>query len=138
MLGIFCIGAIIGLIAGSILGKKNGYEKGYKACLEYEAEERTNLDKIEMATTKKDDTEVDVYEQKPVEWSEEEKKFIKHCAELLDRQGEPMCALRLESLRPQPHWKPSKEQMKALEDVKMRMSLDGHLLETLINDLKSL
>ena len=39
--------------------------------------------------------------QKPAEWSEEEKKFIKHCAELLDGQGEPMCALRLESLCPQ-------------------------------------
>ena len=47
MLGIFCIGAMIGLIAGFILGKENGYEKGYKignangknARLEYEDEE---------------------------------------------------------------------------------------------------
>lgn len=46
----------------------------------------------------------------------------------------------LRSLKP--HWKPSEEQMKALEDAKMRMSLEGYglcpLLQTLINDLKSL
>ena len=39
-------------------------------------------------------------------------------------------------------WKPSEEQIGALEDAKMRMSLIGYglcpLLQTLINDLKSL
>ncbi len=55
---------------------------------------------------------VEGWRKKPIEWSEEEKKFIKHCADLLDAQGEPMCALRLKSLRPS--WKPSEEQMEAL------------------------
>ena len=84
-------------------------------------------------------------ETKLAEWSEEDEKFIKHCAELLDKQGEPMCALRLESLRPKPHWKPSEEQMDAFriylyhpqyignsEDIKIK------LVESLYNDLKKL
>ena len=81
-------------------------------------------------------------ECKPAEWSEEEKEFIKHCAELLDKQGEPMCALRLESLQPQPHWKPSEEQMDVLKDAKMRLALGGYglcpELQSLINDLNKL
>ena len=75
------------------------------------------------------------------EWSEEEKKFIKHCAELLDEQGEPMCALRLESLRPQPHWKPSEEQMKWLKDIikTVPMTCRQQLsLESLYNDLNGM
>lgn len=50
-------------------------------------------------------------EQKPAEWSEEDKKFIKHCAELLDGLGEPMCAIRLESLLARSLWKPSEMQL---------------------------
>lgn len=75
------------------------------------------------------------------EWSEEEKKFIKHCAELLDEQGEPMCALRLESLCPQPHWKPSEEQMKWLKDIikTVPMTCRQQLsLESLYNDLNGM
>lgn len=41
-----------------------------------------------------------------------------------------------------PSWKPSEEQIRALEDVKMRMSLEGYglcpLLQSLIDDLESL
>ena len=48
----------------------------------------------------------------------------------------------LKSLKERCTWKPSDEQMRALEDAKMRMSLDGYglcpLLQTLINDLKKL
>ena len=91
------------------------------------------------------------------EWSEEEKKFIKHCAELLDEQGEPMCALRLESIRPQYHgdvtmteaykmgleagkassWKPSEEQMKALQNAVALTACDKELAR-LYNQLKKL
>lgn len=48
----------------------------------------------------------------------------------------------LKALKERCAWKPSDEQMRALEDVKMRMSLDGYglcpILQTLINDLKNL
>lgn len=48
----------------------------------------------------------------------------------------------LKSLKERYTWKPSDEQMRVLEDVKMRMSLDGYglcpILQTLINDLKNL
>ena len=37
------------------------------------------------------------------EWNEEDKNFINHCADLLDGCGQPMCAIRLKELCPQPH-----------------------------------
>lgn len=50
---------------------------------------------------------------------------------------------RLKSLRPQPHWKPSEEQMKAIENViKCELSAGLHtranILQTLQNELKKL
>ena len=96
-------------------------------------------------------------EQKPAEWSEEDEAAfgdLMWCIEQARKSAkdendmgniwfaENWVKNRLKTLRPQPHWKPSEEQMKALEDAKMRMSLDGYglcpLLQTLINDLKKL
>lgn len=62
----------------------------------------------------------------PAEWSEEELKLIDEAVEYIKRYAEEAVqggnsklyvygvAERLESLRPQPQWKPSEEQMKAL------------------------
>ena len=98
-------------------------------------------------------------EQPPAEWSEEDEEKITFLERLIRYnvpEGQYSLAdghkggfvtkleaiFMLKSLRPQPRWKPSEEQMKALEDAKMRMSLDGYglcpLLQTLINDLKKL
>lgn len=46
----------------------------------------------------------------------------------------------LESLRPQPHWKPSEEQMEALSDACVEISTfkKGKILESLYNDLEKL
>ena len=63
--------------------------------------------------------------QKPAEWSEEDEKMLTGIIERGSSQppfGEPALRdeqmewlmNRLKSLRPQPHWKPSKEQMGAL------------------------
>jgi len=70
-------------------------------------------------------------EQKPAEWSEEDEKRLNHILSLIkiDKEQEQkfiaFCGLNdlqerdkdvswLKSLRPQPHWKPSEEQMDAL------------------------
>jgi hypothetical protein len=97
-------------------------------------------------------------EQKPAEWSESDDIMLQSVYEtLLDHK----CHIRsgviniidrayvaaidkqidwLKSLRPS--WKPSEEQMEALKDAKMRMSLEGWglcpLLQSLINELESL
>lgn len=85
--------------------------------------------------------------EKPAEWSEEDKhcihQLILFCENCMQQDSEAIrCATWLKSLRPSPHWKPSEEQIRALEDVKMRMSLEGYglcpLLQSLIDDLKSL
>lgn len=105
-------------------------------------------------------------EQKPAEWSEE---FLRLMGITISQDGNQVCVLLGENLAEgiagfgdtladaveefkkewrqfdrfrKATWKPSKEQMNALKDAKMRMSLDGYglcpLLQTLINDLKSL
>lgn len=83
--------------------------------------------------------------EKPAEWSEEDEKDIQEASEYL-RDYANNCvqggnsklylqslADRIESLRPQPHWKPSEEQMKALNEV----ANNGVLLD-LFNDLLKL
>jgi len=65
-------------------------------------------------------------EQKPVEWSEEDDKMINSIAVHLnattggfpeDRAWADKFMIWLKSLRPQKQWKPSEEQLKALDDV---------------------
>ena len=84
---------------------------------------------------------------KPAEWSKEYKEMRIKTLHFLSTR----CSVNdyeeieewLNSLRPQPHWKPSKEQMNALDEAKIQMSLIGcyglcPLLQSLINDLKKL
>ena len=52
--------------------------------------------------------------QKPTEWSEEDELTFQHCLVILHDYGYDSW---LKSLRPQPHWKPSEEQMEALKDA---------------------
>lgn len=95
-------------------------------------------------------------EQRPAEWSEEDEKCIKDIIDCLkylemedterqyngDRNVNPKryanMIAKLKSLRPQPHWKPSEEQMKALKEaVDEHWEADGlHPLYTLYDDLK--
>ena len=87
---------------------------------------------------------------KPTEWSEEEEKDILEASRYL-RDYANNCvqggnsklyiqnlADRIESLRPQPHWKPSEEQMEALSDAYVEASTfkKGEILESLYNDLQ--
>ena len=66
---------------------------------------------------------------KPAEWSEEDKDIINEVASILindenrannkfEEDKLAYLADKIQSLRPQPHWKPSGEQMKALEEVR--------------------
>ena len=83
--------------------------------------------------------------QKPVEWSEEDEKMLYSIIEVL----EVMPSARfipikreimipwLESLRPQPHWKPSKEQMEALWDA-YKGGKEQEPLREVIEQLKKL
>ena len=89
--------------------------------------------------------------QKPAEWSEEDEKMLKFSLQFLDyhKLADPTaqsCKDWLKSLRPQSHWKPSKEQMEALESAYSILKEhdtwdeDEHLpvLLSLVNDLKKL
>ena len=97
-------------------------------------------------------------EQKPAEWSEEDENRIKsikatleqfaYANNMLDVNGDCCDASMikninwLKSLRPQPHWKPSKEQMKAL-GIAIRCGIqlgtwEEDALRSLNDELKSL
>lgn len=89
-------------------------------------------------------------EQKPVEWNEEDEDILNSLIRLYDKEYSkdkwPWSSGRhtfgdvvrfLKSLRPQPHWKPSEEQMKALQNA-VALTGWGNDLESLYNDLKKL
>lgn len=72
--------------------------------------------------------------QKPTEWSEEDKYKISRLTSYLKRLGNDVYVEWLESLKEKYSWKPSDEQMKALENA---MSM-GAKLDSLYNELKKL
>ena len=76
-------------------------------------------------------------EQKAAEWNEEDEKMLSDCIEAVGSMSvrSDVKTLRdwLKSLRPQPHWKPSEEQMKAMEQV--RTILHHHHLWDEINPI---
>lgn len=83
--------------------------------------------------------------QKPAEWSEEDKhcihQLILFCENCMQQDSEAIrCATWLKSLRPQPHWKPSEEQMKALEDAFRKDGGNEYrkIINSLYNDLQKL
>ena len=55
------------------------------------------------------------YGQKPAEWSEGIKKTLDEISDYLKYKGREEDADFIRNLRPQPHWKPSKEQIKAID-----------------------
>ena len=86
-------------------------------------------------------------EQRSAEWSEEDEDYLGAVKtavyDYFDEGYAEEIYNRLKSLRPQPRWKPSGEQMKALEDViKCELSAGMYaragILLTLQNDLKKL
>ena len=94
-------------------------------------------------------------EQKPAERSEEDKEMLRIISNRLEKfnewateQGYPIDDPTmkqspidwLKSLRPQPHWKPSEEQMEALSDayVEARTFKMADILESLHQDLEKL
>ena len=60
-------------------------------------------------------------EQRPAEWSEEDEFFrqqlIVYCENCVQDTLAAKCVDWLKSLRPQPHWKPSEEQIDALNSI---------------------
>ena len=92
----------------------------------------------------KEDT-IAKYEQKPAEWSEEDKEMLDAMVDIVANSlYEPLCPRDkmldwLKSLRPQPHWKPSEEQMKHLERCfshgHTSQLPNQHVLESLYNDI---
>ena len=88
-------------------------------------------------------------EQKPAEWSEEDERHIENIKALIrDYRKGPFkedidwMLERLKSLRPQPHWKPSEEQMDALKESStswMNETMgNAKILESLYEQLKKL
>lgn len=79
------------------------------------------------------------------EWGEEDKKMLKATLESLKRYQLSMPNYQVElqmrwlkSLRPQPHWKPSEEQMDALDNARFCKSYDRSELDLLYEQLKKL
>ena len=80
---------------------------------------------------------------KPTEWSDVEKMHLANAILAAEKEwGVDSYTVKfLESLRPQPHWKPSEEQMKWLKDVieTVPMTCRQQIpLESLYADLKKL
>lgn len=85
--------------------------------------------------------------QKFAEWSEEDEKMLWSAINGLNihiyEKERAWLANKLKSLRPQPHWKPSEEQMEELKDASAIMKCDSDdnvfpSLKTLYDDLKKL
>jgi hypothetical protein len=72
-------------------------------------------------------------EQKPVEWSDEDKAMLKVAIAVLRRYSHDDVADWLKSLRPQPHWKPSEEQMEALERASTNEYLSARQYDILVS-----
>ena len=116
-------------------GKKWIYEDDYKAQLD--AEYQQGLEDGRK-------------EQKPAEWSEEDEKIRQSLInDLENAETEDEDVQRelnekvawLKSLRPRPHWKPSEEQMEALEtgiENTQHLAATHFLLVSLYDDLKKL
>ena len=83
-------------------------------------------------------------EQKPTEWSEEDECFFNTIDALisneysLDDDEKENLSNWLKSLRPQSQWKPSEEQINALDNARHSNPFDVHILDTLFHDLKKL
>lgn len=82
----------------------------------------------------------DYSEQKSVEWSEEDIVAIDCAVEVLNKELPSLAASieRLKNLRPQNTWKPSDEQMEALESACACNILNLDYLDSLYQDLKKL
>ena len=94
------------------------------------------------------------HEIQSAEWSAEDERMLSRCIKSVEcskmfaetetfKEAKGKEIDWLKSLRPQSHWKPSEEQMKALENViKCELSAGLHtrakILQTLQNDLKKL
>lgn len=83
-------------------------------------------------------------EQKPVEWSEEDEGNRRYCINAINGipyyspENKQELVNWLKSLRPQKQWKPSEEQMNALDDVISSMDIKYDVLSELYKDLKKL
>ena len=72
------------------------------------------------------------------EWSEEDEETIKMAIETLEHENYLNLVERLKSLRPQPHWKPSEEQMEELDNARHNLTASCETLSSLYHDLKKL
>ena len=84
-------------------------------------------------------------EQKPAEWSEEDRNMVAQYLrdrneKMLWPEAEKIASDILDRLRPQPHWKPSEEQMDALKNSAYGtyQNGDGPVLRELYEQLKKL
>ena len=134
-----------------------GQDKKYIAYLEKQKEQKYDneyLEDVRQYAYNKGivDAEEKYKEQQPAEWSEEDEakkenlisivKRALHGNEyrLLNDNGATELITWLKSLRPQPHWKPTFEQMQALNEAKNEFegSSDWDSLDSLYDDLQKL
>lgn len=78
------------------------------------------------------------YPKENKEWSKGTKKALDEISDYLKYRGREEDADFIRHLRPQPQWKPSEEQMEALEQAMDRNDKLGYLLRELHDKLKNL
>lgn len=78
------------------------------------------------------------YPKENKKWNEGTKKTLDEISDYLKYKGREEDADFIRHLRPQPQWKPSEEQMKALEQAMDRNDKLGYLLRELHDKLKNL
>lgn len=85
--------------------------------------------------------------QKPAEWSEKDNVQLNAAIQIVSNSGHYTTANWLKSLRPQPYWKPSEEQIGALNEIINVLAVSKHphendylfnILSGLRKNLKSL
>jgi len=123
-----------------ILNKTLGQVEGYQS------DDGILAHKAAMTAVKK------LYKQRPAEWSEEDDIMVEnvrnsfglHCGQMTEALKEQYDKFfnKVKSLRPQLHWKPSEEQMKALNAINCNGAItyagQGNHLISLYKQLKAL
>lgn len=120
--------------------QKSWYMEGYHDC-EFGYEPRWIIKTGEGGPRYEENPKYrQIMEQKPAEWSEEDENMLWNIISIVGEsksiQADEMLDW-LKSLRPQSHWKPSKEQMKALWDA-YKGGKEQEPLRELIEQLKKL
>ena len=114
----------------------------YKSYLERQKEQQPSIKEPKYESFEDDNATGWRIKKQPAEWSEEDKLHLNNAILAAEKEwGVDSCTVKwLKSLRPQPHWKPSEEQMDALKNCAYGtyQNGDGPALRELYDALQKL